>query len=55
MLQGEVTVHVAGERFLVKRGAVLAFPGDQAHSYRNSGSGAAIAVSVVVPVTLGVD
>lgn len=55
VVQGEVTVHVAGESFVVKRGSVLAFPGDQAHSYRNTGSGSAVAMSVVVPVTLGVD
>lgn len=34
---GTVTVFVAGETFIVKAGDVLAFPGDQAHSYRNNG------------------
>lgn len=50
VLQGEVTVFVAGDRYLVKRGSVFAFPGDQPHSYRNTGSSLAIALSVVIPV-----
>src|SRR6056297_48843 len=49
-LAGEVTVIVAGEAFVVGAGDVLAFPGDQAHSYRNRGRKAADAVSVVVPI-----
>lgn len=52
VLQGEVTVYVAGEQYKVKRGSVFAFPGDQAHSYRNTGSAAALALSVVIPVIL---
>ena len=32
---GKVTVFVAGEEYLLEKGDVLAFPGDQAHSYRN--------------------
>ena len=55
VLQGEITVLVAGESYKVKSGGVFAFPGDQAHSYRNTGAGSALAISVVVPVTLGVD
>jgi XRE family transcriptional regulator, regulator of sulfur utilization len=55
VLQGEVTVAVAGERFAVKKGEVLAFPGDQPHSYRNSGSSLAIGISMIIPVTLGID
>jgi transcriptional regulator with XRE-family HTH domain len=53
VIQGEVTLFVAGEEYLVKRGSVLAFPGDQAHSYRNTGKSTAIGISVVLPVTLG--
>lgn len=50
-MTGEVTVHVAGEAFRVRKGDVLAFPGDQRHSYRNSGPrGQAVAISVVIPV-----
>jgi len=52
VVQGEVTVAVAGEKFVVRKGDVLAFPGDQAHSYRNTGAQAAIAVSTIIPVTL---
>jgi transcriptional regulator with XRE-family HTH domain len=52
VVQGEFTVHVAREQYVVKRGAVLAFPGDQAHSYRNSGASTAVAFSVVIPVVL---
>ncbi len=52
VIRGELTVFVAGEQFKVPRGAVLAFPGDQPHSYRNTGSSTAIAISIVVPVIL---
>lgn len=55
VLRGTMTVHVAGEQFEVRSGAVLAFPGDQPHSYRNTGSSEAVAISVVIPVTLGID
>lgn len=50
VLQGEVVVHVTGEKYTVKKGDVLAFPGNQPHSYRNPGRVVAIAVSVVVPI-----
>ncbi|MGE0171252.1 MAG: helix-turn-helix domain-containing protein [Oligoflexales bacterium] len=49
-LEGEIMVHVAGQEFLVRPGDVLAFPGDQRHSYRNAGKQKAAALSVVVPV-----
>ena len=49
-LEGELHVLVAGEVYRVTRGSVLAFPGDQPHSYRNRGSHPALAVSIVVPV-----
>jgi XRE family transcriptional regulator, regulator of sulfur utilization len=55
VIEGEVTVIVAGDQYKVKAGGVFAFPGDQAHSYRNTGEKKALAISVVVPVTLGVD
>lgn len=48
-LEGETTVLVAGELFKVGAGDVLAFPGDQAHSYLNRGRRVAQALSVVVP------
>jgi transcriptional regulator with XRE-family HTH domain len=47
-LQGEVTVRTAGHVFVVGKGDVLAFPGDQPHSYENSGQGRAACISVVV-------
>ena len=53
-IQGAVQVIVAGESFLARTGSVLAFPGDQAHSYRNPGASMAKAISIVVPVPYGV-
>ena len=55
VLRGEITVGVAGEHFAVKNGSVFAFPGDQPHAYRNTGTGPALGISVIVPVTLGRD
>lgn len=55
VIRGEVTVQVAGDAYVVRDGSVLAFPGDQPHSYSNTGLENALAISVVVPVTLGVD
>lgn len=52
VLQGKLVVHVAGEAFNVERGDVLAFPGNQPHSYRNAGHGRAVALSVVIPIPL---
>lgn len=51
-ISGRMTTLVAGEAFEVAKGDVLAFPGDQRHSYRNRGTNRAIAISVVVPVPL---
>jgi len=50
VIKGEVVVHVAGETYSIKRGDVFAFPGDQAHSYRNPKRSPSIAISVVIPV-----
>jgi transcriptional regulator with XRE-family HTH domain len=50
VLQGEVVVHVSGNSYAVKKGDVLAFPGNQPHSYRNPGRTSSIAISVVIPV-----
>lgn len=46
--RGEIEVEVGGERFTVKEGDLIAFPGDQAHSYRNVGRKASAGLSVVV-------
>lgn len=53
-MAGPVQVLVGGRIFEVGAGDVLAFPGDQPHSYRNAGSADAVAVSMVVPVPVGV-
>ncbi|HET7676020.1 MAG TPA: helix-turn-helix domain-containing protein [Gammaproteobacteria bacterium] len=50
VLEGRVTVLVAGRVFDVGPGDVLAFPGDQPHSYANREAAAAVALSVVVPI-----
>lgn len=50
VLQGEITVQVAGESLLVKKGDVLAFPGNQPHGYRNLKKSPAVAISIVIPV-----
>jgi XRE family transcriptional regulator, regulator of sulfur utilization len=50
VIQGEILVHVAGDRFTVKQGDVLAFPGNQKHSYRNTKKSTSVALSVVIPV-----
>lgn len=50
VLQGEIQVQVAGESLLVRKGDVLAFPGNQAHGYRNLKKSPAVAISIVIPV-----
>jgi transcriptional regulator with XRE-family HTH domain len=52
-LTGGFQVLVNGQLFEVGTGDVLAFPGDQRHSYRNHGAEDAAAISVVVPVPVG--
>lgn len=49
-LAGATTVSVAGQNWEVNEGDVLAFPGDQKHGYRNTGRGAANALSIVLPM-----
>jgi XRE family transcriptional regulator, regulator of sulfur utilization len=46
-VRGSITVTVVGEQFRLEEGDVLAFPGDQAHSYQNSGDTKAVGFSVV--------
>ena len=46
-IKGEIALHVSGYRNLVAKGELLAFPGDQPHSYQNVGRGEAQAFSVV--------
>ena len=47
-ISGRITVQVGGETHALSQGDVLAFPGDQAHSYQNPGSKPALGISVVV-------
>ena len=53
VVQGEITVQVAGESYSVGPGDLLAFPGDQAHSYQNSGAKKAVGFSVVALAPIG--
>lgn len=53
VVEGAVTVLVSGELHAVNEGAVLAFRGDQSHSYMNRGRTPARALSVVVPFLTG--
>lgn len=47
-LEGQFTIAVMGELFVVKKGDVLNFPGDKPHSYKNTGRGEALGFSVVI-------
>lgn len=47
-IQGEMTVNVLGNSYVVKKGDVLAFPGEAGHSYVNKGRSLAIGMSIVV-------
>jgi transcriptional regulator with XRE-family HTH domain len=46
-VEGQILVGVLGQTYLLKKGDVLAFPGDKHHSYKNPGKRAARGVSVV--------
>lgn len=46
-VKGVITVTVLGSQYKVEEGDVLAFPGDQPHSYQNTGNSKAIGFSVV--------
>lgn len=48
--QGEVNLILSGQQYTVKKDEVLAFPGDQNHSYHNKGQEEAICFSVVLPL-----
>lgn len=47
-ISGQVEIYCEGEKFLLSKGDVLAFPGDVAHSYYNPGKTTAEGFSVVV-------
>lgn len=50
IIKGEMTIHLAGESYIVKKNDVFAFPGNQPHSYKNNKATQSIALSVVIPV-----
>ena len=52
-LKGSVSVTVANQTFVLEEGDVLAFPGDQAHLYRNVGNKRATCISVVTIAPVG--
>lgn len=51
-LEGNVQVQVGSSRHVLEPGDVLAFAGDQRHSYLNAGPVEAAAISVVVPLPI---
>lgn len=51
--QGELTLTASGETFQLQPGDVVAFRGDQRHSYRNPGRREAVAYSVVALTPAG--
>lgn len=53
-IQGELTVNVFGQKFVVQKGDVFAFPGEVNHSYVNSGKTMAIGLSVVIMAPVGI-
>lgn len=46
-LKGEITIYLQGDVYHIKKGELLAFPGNKPHAYVNDGSSEAIAISVV--------
>ncbi|HVZ42692.1 MAG TPA: helix-turn-helix domain-containing protein [Ramlibacter sp.] len=55
LLEGRVNIMVAGDRFTLEAGDVLAFPGNQPHSYQNAdGVAAARGISIVILAKAGV-
>jgi transcriptional regulator with XRE-family HTH domain len=53
-LEGAVTIFVAGDRYDLAQGDVLAFPGNVPHSYRNTAAAKAMGISVVILAKAGV-
>ena len=50
-VEGQVTIYVLGQAFHLKKGDVLSFPGDKAHSYKNGGKTKSKGISVVFPIS----
>lgn len=53
-IQGEITLRISGEDYVARKGDVLAFPGQIAHTYLNNGKSLAIGFSVVVIAPLSI-
>lgn len=53
VIQGEIAVYVEGSHHVTQPGDVLAFPGNQPHSYLNTQASLSVAISVVIPVPSG--
>ncbi len=53
-MKGAIQVAVSGDKYNLNEGDILAFPGDQTHSYFNSGEGRAICISVVTLAPHGI-
>jgi transcriptional regulator with XRE-family HTH domain len=49
--RGRILLVASGDRFVLDEGDVVAFRGDQRHSYHNDGSGPAVGYSVVLLVS----
>jgi transcriptional regulator with XRE-family HTH domain len=47
-IEGEMTITVMGESYVLKTGDVFTFPGDKSHSYKNAGRSKARGMSVVL-------
>lgn len=47
-IEGQFSIAVMGQVYVVKAGDVLNFPGDKPHSYKNQGRGSARGLSVVL-------
>lgn len=47
-IEGQFTIAVLGQIFILKAGDVLTFPGDKPHSYKNSGKSQARGFSVIL-------
>lgn len=50
ILEGQMKVFLEGQSYTLEQGDLLAFPGEQKHSYKNSQTKNASAISVVIPI-----
>ena len=52
--QGEMTLKLGGEEYVVRKGDTIAFPGQLPHSYMNHGKSAGVGFSIVVLAPLSI-